>query len=278
MKKIEREQITIFFRTTLSPELISRFNSLATIPVDDWPNLFHANQSEKCFKITIDNTSEDSYFCKYYSPVKSCRKRLRYFFDSPTKYAFRMSNILLSKGIATPRPVCYIHFKNKNHTGATLYCTEWIRNSQPLGPYSDIFFQERKDVTWIKKKRSIIRSFADFVAAIHIGGVYHGDFNINNIIIVDGLKPFFYLIDTGDVRTTRGISNRRILKNLDEVNRFFLDRSLVTLTDRYRFLKEYFEYRRAGSDIIKEYWGRIYRRTKKRLVIHGKEFVTSTSR
>lgn len=68
-------------------------------------------------------------------------------------------------------------------------------------------------------------------------------------------------MDTGWVRSIGRISHRRRIKNLERINRFFLDTRVVSRTDRMRFLKTYLGGNAADRFILKKYWREIEERT-----------------
>ncbi|MBN2384191.1 hypothetical protein JXQ70_15040 [bacterium] len=237
----------------------------------EWPAPFHTGTKETCFHIALNDDPAHALFCKRYRR-NGLKQRLVFPFNSPARRAFVMAHLLRDKGVPTPAPICYIRFRKGFHRGNELLCTLWISGSLPFGPFIDDLCARPRTWALFEHKRTLARKLAVFVAAIHRGGIYHGDFNINNILIGPTPEHQLYLIDTADIRTVRGISQRRILKNLDEVNRFFLDRHCVSHTNRLRFLITYLEQAGLDRSMLKTRWRQIQERTMKRLEIHGKRF------
>jgi len=271
--QITRQRYVAYRGHNFSGELHALLDVLGDLPLAEWQVLCHSGHKEKCFHVQSDSYAGNGLFVKYFEP-DSLKKKVLSRFNSTAWHAFRMSLAISAKGIPTPVPVCYVRFRQGLHRGHELLCTEWLQNTQPLGPFADIFFSGSKNREWVGRKRELIKELACFVASLHVAGVYHGDFNINNILVRETSSPCFFLIDTGDVRTTRGISRRRVIKNLDEVNRFFLDRRHISHTDRMRFIRHYLERTGRTTTAARVWWRKIQKRTLRRLHIHNLEFIS----
>lgn len=168
-------------------------------------------------------------------------------FFRPTKAlkSCRMGWFLLKKGIPTPFPVGVIekrvfgfHFQSFLLTETLLPCRSlreevenWEHSPHP-------------------EKRKIIKRIAALIAHLHNEGIYHGDLKSVNFLL-KGDKPEVYLIDLGSIKSLHGISKRRMIKNLDFLNRSFKNKSLVTPRDRLFFLWCYLKNLKKNSPLKK---------------------------
>lgn len=252
---------------------VSLIKSLENNSVELWPGFFHQGErtGERVYKVSGTIHPKRNYSIKVYPPPKGphipCVSLVRY----KTRHSFKVSQFLCDHDIGTPKPVMIGLFTAGPNVNCSIFMTEWLENFEPLGPYSDIFFQQEQTHEWVRMKRMIAVQLGRFVRKLHQRGIYHGDFNSNNLLIDHSVPPQIVIIDTGDVRSLRWISHRRILKNLDEVNRFFLNTGVVSRSDRLRFLKEYLGPEKLS--LTSYYWKKVKLRTEKRLIIHNKSFI-----
>ena len=129
-------------------------------------------------------------------------------------------------------------------------------------------------LTRSEKNRFISRA-AEFLAHLHLVGVYHGDLTARNILVEqedDGAVVRFYLIDLDAIRSTSWISGRRRIKNLDELGRNFLNLKIVSTQDRARFLKAYLGIYQKEKKSFKHFFRDVSQRTKRRIAKHGQRF------
>jgi tRNA A-37 threonylcarbamoyl transferase component Bud32 len=106
-------------------------------------------------------------------------------------------------------------------------------------------------------------------------GIYHGDLTARNILVEPMghiQKARIYLIDLDSIRSTRWISSRRRIKNLDELGRNFLDLSVVGTLDRARFLKHYLKVYLGEKRTYRPFMEAVRKRTVYRLKRHGQQF------
>ncbi|MFC1849931.1 lipopolysaccharide kinase InaA family protein [candidate division CSSED10-310 bacterium] len=269
MQKSYKKEYALFYRAeAVGPSLMQWLDNNIFTRHEEWQGFFHQGRREKSYCI---NPGEQ-IFVKCFLLDK--RQKVAYYVRSVSRAwrAFRMSYFLFRKGIPTPEPLAYALIKKGPNKGRELLFTRWLEHTKPLGLFADTFFSDRTAASYLKEKRAFAVALGSFVRQIHVQGVYHGDFNINNILIRAGHKYELFLIDTADIRSLNWISQYRIFKNLDEVNRFFLDTRLVTRVDRLRFLKAYLGSQGSDRQVLRKYWFLIQNRTEKRLKIHQKEF------
>ncbi|GAK54980.1 lipopolysaccharide core biosynthesis protein rfaY [Candidatus Vecturithrix granuli] len=197
--------------------------------------------------------------------------------------SWRIARILLRKGILTPQPVAFLHCRTSWRSGEYLLITQGVAGGlslreywqfAPEKKYLSSYFQEGDNP--IALKRALIRSVAEFLGKLHLAGAYHGDLTANNILLARcGEQWRVYLIDLDAVRSTRWISERRRIKNLDELGRNFLDLRLLTTPDRLRFLKYYLNTYTKETRTLRELFYAVLQRTQFRLQKHQQQFIRS---
>jgi hypothetical protein len=214
-----------------------------------------------------------AFFLKRY-PINGIKACLQYFpGQNKARKSWRIGRDMLFRGLSTPLPVFYIHrnisfFKSEHIIG-----TQGIQKSISLKDFVGQSFKPGQQ-SQIQKRR-FIEKLAAFMGQLHINGIYHGDLTARNILV----EPMgavqeanIYLIDLDAIRSTRWISFRRRVKNLDELGRNFLDLGVVGILDRARFLKHYLKINikeKRGYRLLLE---AVRKRTAYRLKRHGQQF------
>lgn len=232
------------------------------------------------------NSSE--IYIKRYS-IKSLKQTIQAFFQMhKAQKSWRIARALSGKGIPTPQPVAFLRRQTSSRSKEYLLITEGVAGGfslQEYGPSRIIVPEDvcplasfKEDKKRIALKRTLIRSVAEFLGNLHLAGVYHGDLTANNILIAQcGEQWCAYLIDLDSVRSTHWISERRRLKNLDELGRNFLDLRLLTTSDRVRFLKHYLNTYTKETRTFRELFYDVWQRTQWRLQKHQQQFIRSTT-
>lgn len=188
--------------------------------------------------------------------------------------SWRIAGILRKKGILTPQPVAFLSRRTHGVPRELVLLTEGIPSGLSLRQYVRQWLEAQPQRERMTLKRHLIRRVAEFLAALHLAGVYHGDLTANNMFI----EPLesdvrVYLIDLDSVRSTRWISRRRRLKNLDELGRNFLELRLFSTSDRVRFLRYYLAQYGQKTETFRTLFYDAWRRTQGRLRKHRQRFV-----
>jgi len=215
----------------------------------------------------------DTFYVKQY-PINGVKAFLLSFFgQNKAQKTWRFARLLLAKGLSTPPPVFYVLRNITCMKSEHMVGTLGIDRSISLRDFIQSHFKPGNVST--SDKRRFIKKLAVFMARLHLAGIYHGDLTARNIIVKpagDVYESQLYLIDLDAIRSTRWISDRRRVKNLDELGRNFLDLSIVDGLDRACFLKHYL------GTYTRDRWGfrssmeRIQARTGYRLERHGQQF------
>lgn len=150
--------------------------------------------------------------------------------------SWRIGRTMRRKGLGTARPVGLLckrkSFFRTTYVGITRELIDAVPITEALSRV-----QERG-----RKKKRLIAATAKYVARLHFYQIYHSDFTADNIMVreADHGRTFdINLIDLDAVRTTVRVSDRRRDKNLERMNRNFLDLRAVSTTDRALFLQHY---------------------------------------
>ena len=118
----------------------------------------------------------------------------------------------------------------------------------------------------IKEKRNFIKAFAFWVCQLHRKNIYHLDMKACNILVLKNGKAWdFKLLDLEDVRLNKKVDDKKLFKNLLELNTSIPN--LVTRTDRLRFFRAYQE----QHPIIrneKEFLFRLIRKSRERGIVY----------
>lgn len=104
------------------------------------------------------------------------------------------------------------------------------------------------------EKFSLTRELAEEVARMHNAGIFHGDLNVYNVIVVrkSTERAQFYFLDNEQNKFYRKIPNRKARKNLSQLNYLILP-NVVNKTDRLRFLVHYLK-DRSIPDRKRQWW------------------------
>ncbi|MEN8246678.1 MAG: lipopolysaccharide kinase InaA family protein [Thermodesulfobacteriota bacterium] len=187
--------------------------------------------------------------------------------------AWRVGRRLKRMGLDTPLPIALF-----NH-GASRFSSEFVCVTKGLGDAIDlhdaVLQVQGKDPSQQRKKQDLIKAAARFVARLHSHNIYHGDFSADNILvrgIGDAQEIRIYLIDLDAVRTSFLISERRRIKNLEELGRNFLDLRTISIAHRIRFLKVYLKHYTRNRDSLHTLFRKVRKRTEERLAKYNQSF------
>jgi len=196
----------------------------------------------------------------WYDPLKD---RVR---GSKARRAWQGSLKLQRIGIFTARLIAYGEepvegiFKHAR----SFLVTEEIEDAQSVDDFLRAFPNDPNPER-IEQKRGLMHALGHTVGRIHQADLYHSDLRLENIMWRPGAsgRPRLYFIDTDRVLQSIAITDREIVKNLMQVNWFFLPG--LTLTDRARILASYADERLFDDDARTRYGGMIFDRLRQRV-------------
>lgn len=112
------------------------------------------------------------------------------------------------------------------------------------------------------KKRMFIKHFAQWLAHLHAKNLYHRDMKACNILVSDHRERWeFHLLDLEDIRLNSKVDDKRLFKNLLQLNTSIP--KTITRTDRLRFLKEYTHHQPVIGPVTRYDRHFVYRLMKK---------------
>ena len=220
----------------------------------------------------VFDQGEEVYLKRYYvSGIKPfLRTLLRV---SKAQKAWRTGRRLRRKEIDTPLPMALFKYRRSYLSSEFVCITKGLPDAVDL--YKAVLQVQGEQPSQQKKKRRLIAAAAKFTARLHCHNIYHGDFSADNILVredMDRQDIRVYLIDLDAVRTSYWISERRRVKNLEELGRNFLDLRAISMADRVMFLKVYMAHYTRNKDSLRQLFRKVQHRTEKRLVHFGQSF------
>jgi hypothetical protein len=132
----------------------------------------------------------------------------RYFRKSKARRSFEFANILLDKGVGTPKPIAY--FENFNWLGLkdSYYVSEHLNN--------DLTFRELVENSNFPDHENILRQFIRFSYDLHQKGIEFKDHSPGNTLIKRDLNGnySFYLVDLNRMEFHAKMSFESRMENL----------------------------------------------------------------
>ncbi|MBD3306308.1 hypothetical protein GF339_07900 [candidate division KSB3 bacterium] len=222
----------------------------------------------------LDSVMGEVYVKRYRVQTVKHGLRARWHTHAAQK-SWRIARFLLRQRIPTPQPVAYLAHWTSLFSGEQILLTEGISGGISLAEYINHNLAGSR--LTVREKRQLLQRVAEFVGRLHRIGVYHGDFTAENILVTPLSNGDFrvYLIDLDGVRSTRWISTRRRIKNLDELGRNFLDLRVISTADRARFLKHYVRVYAKETRPFHHLFRLIWQRTQYRVQKHHTPFIGS---
>jgi tRNA A-37 threonylcarbamoyl transferase component Bud32 len=256
------------------------------------------SQDREVYRLQLDSGYFDNsrnvqeiYIKRYYvTTVKQWLQTLCY--THKAQKSWRIGRRLLRRGIETPQPIALFSRQRSLFLRESVLLTEGITGGLSLHEYIQTHIQpsaqSRQTQESLREKRQLLKSVAEFLARLHMEGVYHGDFTAHNIFVTrirrrsknlsQAASHLFrvFIIDLDSIRSTSCISSRRRIKNLDELSRNFLDLGVISTSDRIRFLRYYLNANTEETKTSKQLFCDVFQRTRLRLKKHQKQFIRST--
>jgi tRNA A-37 threonylcarbamoyl transferase component Bud32 len=187
--------------------------------------------------------------------------------------AWRIGRGLYRKGIDTPLPIALFKCWTSCFSLEFVCITKGLPDAVDL--HKAVLQVHGNTPSQKKKKRRLIIAVAKFAARLHSNNIYHGDFSADNILVWRNESTGairVYLIDLDAVRTSYRISERRRIKNLEELGRNFLNLRTISIADRFSFIKIYMVHYAGSKDGLTTFFRKVKKRTEIRLSYFGQSF------
>ena len=141
-------------------------------------------------------------------------------------------NGLRVRGISSIKPLALMERKSWFGRTESFLVMEASKTEEEMDRYTC------KEFGGIKEKRNFIKAFALWFYHLHQRNIYHQDMKACNILVLKNGKAWdFKLLDLEDVRLDEKINEKKLFKNLLQLNTS--TPKIMTRTDRLRFFKEY---------------------------------------
>lgn len=185
--------------------------------------------------------------------------------------AWQNAHALLTRQIATARPIAVCRVRRRWSAPESYLATEWIDGAENLHLYG-WRLAARCSTDRLRRAASCAQSLGQLIGRMHAWQISHGDLKAANLLVVerDG-KPLFqktYLIDAEDVRIARRLTRRRRVRDLARLAVGLYAHPWVTRTIICRFLRAYVRQLPAGSAAWKPLWREVARRSGR--IVRGK--------
>lgn len=136
--------------------------------------------------------------------------------------AWKMARALAVRGIAVPEARAYYVLGRKSFFLADYYGD---------GEHLNVYLSKPREPA---EKRGVLRRLAEWVRICHDLNIWQRDFKSSNVLVHEGQ---YMMLDLDNVRIGRGLSWKRRMSNLAQLNASVS--SAITLKDRLRFFHYY---------------------------------------
>jgi tRNA A-37 threonylcarbamoyl transferase component Bud32 len=158
---------------------------------------------------------EQYYIIKYFKKINPINRFVyAHIRKSKCQRAYEHSEILLKNGIDSPVPIAYIDISDK---GIMKHCY-YISQYTDYKPIDDLFNMP------VAETEDALKDFARFTFKLHKAGIYHGDYNVTNILFkMTPGECKFSLIDTNRMRFRK----YNYYRGLHNMNRLYIPINLI---------------------------------------------------
>ena len=209
-------------------------------------------------------TRDGSCFVKHYRPAHWSGVARDFWVHRKPQRAYTLATQLAEQGISTPCPLAL--FLSSSLSGCqALLITEWIEDALVWRQGLPQLAAESKGR---RQLRAALGSMATLLGRLHRLGYYHGDL-VGNLLCAESAAGWLsYLVDLEELHPR--LSERRRVKNLEELGRGLLDLHTVSLRERWEFLKVYGGEAGLDAERCRHLWRRGREAQRRRLADHEK--------
>jgi tRNA A-37 threonylcarbamoyl transferase component Bud32 len=141
-------------------------------------------------------------------------------------------NGLITRGIPSLKPIALMESRNWLGLRESFFLMEAPQADQELDRYILKGFED------FKEKRLFIKAFAQWLSHFHKMGLYHRDMKTCNILVSKSKADWnFHLLDLEDVQLDKPVDERKLFKNLLQLNTS--TPKIINWIGRFRFYREY---------------------------------------
>ncbi|MBM4276287.1 MAG: hypothetical protein FJ130_00185 [Deltaproteobacteria bacterium] len=160
----------------------------------------------------------------------------RYLLPSKGIRAWVGGNGLKVRGVSSITPLALLERRGWSGRRESFLFMEALRDGLEMDRYILSDLEKRE------KKRAFVKAFARWLSSLHQKGIYHQDMKACNILVQkSGDRWEFYLLDLEDTRLDVNVDEKRLMKNLLQLNTSVP--KTITRTDRMRFFNEYGDFK-----------------------------------
>ena len=177
--------------------------------------------------------------------------------------AWQRAHALLTREIATARPIAVCRVRRRWSVWESYLATEWIDGAENLHLYG-WRLAALSSTDRLRRAASCAESLGRLIGRMHAWQISHGDLKAGNLLVVeqDG-KPQTYLIDAADVRIARRLTWRDRVRDLARLATSLQAHPWITRTILCRFLRAYVRQLPAGLVAWKPLWREVARRSRR---------------
>jgi tRNA A-37 threonylcarbamoyl transferase component Bud32 len=184
---------------------------------------------------------EETIFIKQFCYPRLKNRLFGFIYCPKGKRAWLGGNGLIVREIPSLTPLALLERRNRFFLKEEFLFMEAIENGLEMDRYI------LKNLNGIKLRRKFIKEFAQWLAFVHQRKIYHKDMKTCNILVrQNGNAWEFYLLDLEDIRFGINVNEKKLIKNLIQLNNS--TPYIITKTNRLRFFKEYLRLRPLVSE------------------------------
>jgi tRNA A-37 threonylcarbamoyl transferase component Bud32 len=192
---------------------------------------------------SLSNGSDEKIYVKEFANTGFVRFLETLFYVHRGKRAWKASHKLRLRGIPCAEPIALVEEGKPGLLRKSYLIMKEIPHALRLDAFLlERYFRVSDRLTHeeIVEKRSFVREGARALRHFHARNIYHKDFSAKNLLVNPERESTmqFYCVDVDSVQFPPRLSLRRRIKNLAQLNGVS---SCITMTDKIRFYKEYFE-------------------------------------
>ena len=222
--------VTTYHRKDFSLDLIQKV-------IEDHRSLIGKNPSaliknSKNITVSILGNGRDKVCVKRFCYPHLWDRFKEHFRQSKGIRAWVAGHGLRVRNIPSLKPLALVERRNWLGVNESFFLMEALEAGQEMDRYI------LKGFDHFHQKRGFIKTFAHWLSNFHQMGLFHKDMKACNIFVSKNRETWnFYLLDLEDVRLDEEVDEKKLFKNLLQLNTSIP--KTLTRTDRLKFFREY---------------------------------------